>query len=163
MLLLFSSGPAELLKATKMGDFVQNSNVKSAVRTLANPFPDIATFDALVRLVITSNPFGCIAYTSGSTNHATVEKIRENYTARIVYTDENAKSVGLSNNRYSTVDGFNAGSAAALADTANNTAHRGTPTRDFGSDSYTATIRCHDPNGENYDLSFTRTRITLSS
>ena len=146
-----------------MGDFVQHSNVKSAVRTLANPFADIAAFDALVQSVITGNPFGCVAYTQASTNHPPVEKIRENYNARIVYTDANAKNVGLNNGRYNSVEGFNAGAAAMLADAVNNSAHKGTPARDFGSDAYSATLRCHDPNGENYDLTFTRGKLTLSS
>jgi hypothetical protein len=41
-----------------MADFVQNSTVKSAVRELANPIPDVGTFNTIVQSVITGNPFG---------------------------------------------------------------------------------------------------------
>jgi len=146
-----------------MADFVQHTDVKSAVRTLANPITDIAAFDALVQSVITGNPFGCVAYMVGTTGHQPVEKVREAYTSRIVYTDTSAKSVGTNAGKYSTVAGFNAGSAALLADAANNTAHAGTPARDFGSDTYSATLRCRDPNGELYDLTFSRGQLTLAS
>jgi hypothetical protein len=40
-----------------MADFVQSANVKSAVRKFATPIADVATFNALVQSVITSNPF----------------------------------------------------------------------------------------------------------
>jgi hypothetical protein len=146
-----------------MGDFVQHTDVKSAVRTLANPIADIAAFDALVQSVITSNPFGCVAYMVGTTGHQPVEKAREAYTSRIVYTDANAKSIGTNAGKYSSVAGFNAGSTALLADAANTTAHGGTPARDFAADTYSATLRCRDPNGELYDLTFTRGQLTLGS
>jgi hypothetical protein len=146
-----------------MGDFVQHTNVKSAVRALASPIADIAAFDALVQSVITGNPFGCVAYTVGTTSHAPVERVRESYSSRIVFTDTNAKNVGTNTGKYNTVAGFNAGSAALLAVTANNTAHGGTPARDFGADTYSATLRCCDPNGETYDLTFSRGQLTLGS
>ena len=57
-----------------MGDFVQSTNVKSAVRKLANPVEDVTAFNALVQSVITANPFACVAYTSGSVSHEPVEK-----------------------------------------------------------------------------------------
>jgi len=44
-----------------MADFVQNANVKSAIRNLAEPIADFAAFNALVQSVITSNPFACVA------------------------------------------------------------------------------------------------------
>ena len=47
-----------------MADFVQNTNVKSAVRILANPIADINAFNTIVQSVITSNPFGCVSYMS---------------------------------------------------------------------------------------------------
>ena len=146
-----------------MGDFVQHSIVKSAVRKLANPVADIASFNALIQSVITTNPFGCVAYLAGTTNHQPVEKVRENHTARIVYEDADAKLVGTGTGKYNSVAGFSAGAAAMLANAADIAAHAGTPARDFAGDSYSATLRCRDPNGELYDLTFTRSQLTLSS
>ena len=146
-----------------MGDFIQHTDVKSAVRKLVDPIADIAAFDALVQSVITANPFGCVAYSQASVNHPPVEKIRENYTARIVYTNADAKTVGINTGRYTTVAGFTAGNTAVLGNTANNTAHGGTPERDPANDSFSATLRCRDPNGELYNLTFARDRVSLIS
>ncbi|WP_321508169.1 hypothetical protein [uncultured Methanoregula sp.] len=46
-----------------MADFVQNGNIKSAVRILAEPIADAATFNMIILSVITTNPFACVAYT----------------------------------------------------------------------------------------------------
>ena len=77
-----------------MADFVQNTNVKSAVRKLANPIADITAFNTIVQSVITSNPFGCVSYMSSGANHPPVEKTRESYTAKFVYQDSDAKTIG---------------------------------------------------------------------
>ena len=50
--------------------------------------------------------------------------------------------------------------AAAAAVTA---AHAGTPVHDAENDSFSATLRCHDANGELYNLVFSRDRVTLQS
>jgi hypothetical protein len=146
-----------------MADFVQNANVKSAVRKLAEPFADVTAFNTVVQSIITGNPFACVSYMLGGVNHPPVEKTRENYTAKIVYTDPTAKKVGNNSQQYNSVAGFTAGAAAELANTANNTAHNGTPSRDFGADTYSVTIKCRDPNGELYNLTLSRDQVTLTS
>ncbi|MDD5187563.1 MAG: hypothetical protein PHF57_05075, partial [Methanoregula sp.] len=73
-----------------MADFVQNTNVKSAVRTLASPISDVAAFNVIVQSVITTNPFACVAYMTAGVNHDPVEKTKESYTARLVYENEDA-------------------------------------------------------------------------
>ena len=70
-----------------MADFVENANVKSAIRTLTNPIEDVATFNNLVQSVITDNPFGCVSYMTAGENHPAVEKTKESYTAKLVYQD----------------------------------------------------------------------------
>ena len=40
-------------------------------------------------------------------------------------------------------------------------AHTGTPAHDTGNDSFSATLRCHDANGELYNVTFSRDRITI--
>jgi hypothetical protein len=44
-----------------MADFVQNANVKTAIRTLAEPIVDVAQFNTIVQSVITDHPFECVA------------------------------------------------------------------------------------------------------
>lgn len=146
-----------------MADFIQNTNVKSSVRKLAAPIADVDAFSTLVQNVILNNPFGCVSYMSGGINHPPVEKTRESYTAKFVYQDALAKTVGRTSETYDTIAGFNAGIPAVLANTANNTAHGGTPARDPAADSYSATLKCHAPSGELYMVNFSRQQVTLSS
>jgi hypothetical protein len=146
-----------------MADFTQNTNVKSAVRKLVDPIADITAFNAIIQSVITTNPFGGVSYMSAGTNHPPVEKTRESYTAKFVYQDTDAKKVGTSAESYNTIAGFNAGIAAVLANSANVAAHVGTVARSPAADSYSATLKCHDPNGELYIVNFSRQQVTISS
>lgn len=146
-----------------MAKFTQNTKVKCAVRTLAEPIADIGVFSSLVQSVILGNPFGCIPYMTTKGYHQPVEKIHETYTARIAYRDIRAKTIGITAETYSTVAGFTAGVVALLANTANAAAHQVTPTRTPDADSYSTTLRCHDPTGEIYYVNFSRRQVTLSS
>ncbi len=146
-----------------MADFIQNTNVKSAVRRLASPIASVTAFNLIVQSVITDNPFGCISYMTSGVNHPPVEKSKESYTAKFVYEDGNAKRVGSGSETYSAITGFNTGISAVIANSANITAHDGTVTHDAESDSYSATLKCHDPNGEYYFLNISRAQVSLSS
>jgi len=146
-----------------MADFVQSNETKNAVRTLAAPISDVTTFDGIVQSVITTNPFGCVDYMTAGTNHPGVEKTRENYTGRVVYQDMNAKTVGIGSHRFNSVAGYTAGAPALMAASAVNTAHAGTPFHDSENDSFSATVRCHDENGELYNVTFSRDRVTVQS
>jgi hypothetical protein len=44
-----------------------------------------------------------------------------------------------------------------------NAAHAGTPVHDPGNDPFSATVRCHDGNGELYNVTFSRDRVTVQS
>jgi len=146
-----------------MADFVQNSQTKTAARTLASPIADVAAFNVIVQSVITDNPFACIAYMTAGENHPPVEKTREGYTARIVYEDGNAKTVGTGSHKFNTLAGFNAGVPALQAAAGVTTAHTGTASHDAGNDAFSATLKCHDANGELYMVNFSRDRVTLTS
>ncbi|MFA5269300.1 MAG: hypothetical protein WC379_15140 [Methanoregula sp.] len=146
-----------------MADFVQNANVKSAIRKLAEPITDVAAFNTIVQAVITDNPFECVAYMTAGESHPAVEKTKENYTARLVYQDTDAKTVGTGSHKFDTLAKFNAGVTALLAATAVSTAHGGTVVHDAGKDAFSATLRCHDANGELYNVNFSRDQITISS
>jgi hypothetical protein len=146
-----------------MADFVQKTNVKTAVRELATPITDVATFDSIVQAVLTGNPFGCVAYTQAGVTHPGVEKTKEAYVAKVVYQDTLANTVGNDSCRFNSIAGFNAGAAALLASAPLTAAHAGTPVRDPASESYSATLHCSDPNGELYMVTFSRTRVNITS
>ena len=146
-----------------MADFVQSTNVKSAVRELTTPIADLAAFNVIVQSVITTNPFECVAYMTAGVNHNPVEKSREYYTARFVYENEAAENVGYGSERFSTIAGFNTGIGLIMADTAIAAAHGGTRIHDPELDGYSTTLRCHDPNGEIYTVTFSRDQISVSS
>ena len=146
-----------------MADFVQNSEIKSAVRTLASPIADVTAFNTIIQSVITDNPFTCVAYMTAGVSHDPVEKSKETYTTRIVYEDTNAKKVGTSAEQYNTITGLNAGVAVIMANALLATAHGGTALHDPEVDTYSATLKCHDANGELYNVNFSRERMTISS
>ena len=146
-----------------MADFIQSNVTKSAVRTLASQIEDVATFNSIVQSVITDNPFACVSYMTAGVTHDPVEKTREDYTVKVVYQNTEAKTVGNDSSRFSTIAGFTAGAAALAASAALVTAHGGTAVRDTDNETYSATIRCHDPNGELFNVTFNRNRVSLTS
>ncbi len=146
-----------------MADFVQNSQTKSAIRELADPIADVAAFNTIIQSVITGNPFACVSYITAGVTHDPVEKTKEGYVTKIIYQDSDAKIVGNLSDKFNTIAGFNAGATAILANTALSTAHGGTPVRDTENEAFSATLKCHDPNGELYMVNFSRGRVTLTS
>jgi hypothetical protein len=146
-----------------MADFIEKTVTKTAGRELANSIADVSAFDSIVQAVITANPFGCVAYTEGGVSHQPVEKTRENYVVKIVYQDALAKTVGNDSGKFGSIAGFNAGAAAYLADTALAAAHGGTPVRDPASETFSATLKCRDPNGETFMVAINRDRVNLTS
>ena len=146
-----------------MADFVQSSETKSAIRTLASQIEDVTTFNSIVQSVITDNPFACVSYMTAGVTHDPVEKTKESYTVKLVYQDAEAKTVGTLSDKYSTIAGFNAGATALLASAPITAAHGGTAVRDTDNETYSATIRCHDPNGELFNITFSRGRLSLTS
>jgi hypothetical protein len=146
-----------------MADFIQSNVTKSAVRTLASQIEDVATFNSIVQSVITDNPFACVSYMTAGVTHDPVEKTKEDYTVKVVYQNTEAKTVGRLSDRFSSIAGFNAGATAILANTALSTANGGTAVRDSDNETYSATIKCHDPNGELFNVTFSRNRVSLTS
>jgi hypothetical protein len=146
-----------------MADFTENTTIRSAIRRLANPLPGVASLDAIVQSVILNNPFGCVSYMNSGVNHPPVEKTKETYMARFVYQAADAKRIGSGSEGYNTITGFNAGIAAMLSNAANNAAHGGTPVHDEEGDTYSVTLKCHDPNGELYFVNLSRQQVTISS
>ncbi|KAF5056542.1 hypothetical protein DSECCO2_366150 [anaerobic digester metagenome] len=146
-----------------MGDFVQKSVTRSATRALASPIESIAEFQTIVDGVITNNPFGCTSYQVGTETFDPVEKSREAYTARVVYQDLEAKTVGTVAVRSPTVAAYGTNVTTVMGNAPLATAMGGTAVHALEDDSFSASLKCHDPNGEVYTVAFTRDRVTISS
>jgi hypothetical protein len=143
--------------------FKPRPGTKSAVHILKTPFPDITTFDAVIRSLILRNPLGCTSYMYAKRNHPPVEIVREMYTAKFVYVNAGKKQIGAGLDRYDSVEGYETGIAAVISNMANIASHRGKVKHIPAADLFSVTLKCHDQNGEFYFLSFARDRITLSS
>ena len=139
------------------------SDTKITVRELANPIADVGSFDTIVSSVINDNPFGCTAYMTDGQLHAPVEKVKEIYTARLVYEDANANIIGTSENEFNTVSGFNSGVAVIMANATLANAQGGTAIHNPDGDTYYAALRCHDANGEIYYVTFRRDEVVLGA
>ena len=146
-----------------MADFTPSSETKSAIRKLTDPLADVTAFGTLVQGVVTSNPFQCVGYNYGGVDHPPIEQSKAGYTARIVYQDALAKPIALITVRSPTTAGFTAVANHIVADTAITTALGGSPVRDLVNEKYTATLRCHDANGEIYYVNFSRDQVSLTS
>ena len=146
-----------------MADFVNSTTVKTSVRELTNPIADVAAFNTIVQSVITDNPFECVAYMTAGVNHNPVEKTKESYTARLVFENTDAINVGSTVDKYNTIAGFNAGVAVIMGSAPLATAHTGTAIHDPDKDTFSATLRCHDANGEIYYVNFARDRLSVTS
>ncbi len=147
-----------------MADFTQKTNVKSAIRKLADPIADVAAFNTIVQSVITTNPLGCISYMMGGENHQPVEKSREAYTAKFVYQDAEANRIGSGSESYNTLAGFNDGIAAVIANTReHNSARRNRLPHDSRWGLLLGDLKCHDPIGETYFVTISRKQGALFS
>ena len=145
-----------------MTDFTPKSIVKSAVRTLPTEIPTLAAFTEAVDDILTTNPFSCTAYEVGGVSHDPVEKSRESYTARFEYEDLEAVTIGTTAVKCPTVAAFNGVVTAVPAATAINTAIGATAVHVADDDTFSVTLKCHDANGELYNVAFSRTAVTVS-
>ena len=146
-----------------MADFVMRNQTKTAVRELAAPIADVTTFSGIIASVISANPFGCTSYESGGETLDPVVTSRESYTARILYENDEARTVGQITARADSVAGFNANITELVGNTVLAAAMGGDPVNDTANERYLCTLRCHDPNGETYLVTFNREQIRISS
>jgi hypothetical protein len=146
-----------------MANFVQTNNNKTAVRELAAPIADVTTFNGIVQAVLDDNPWGCTAFIQNDVEQDPVSRSREYYTARVLYQDNEASTVGQISARAPTVAAFSANIAELLDNEALTTAMGGDPVRDPDADRYSCTLKCHAASGEIYYVSFARDRVSVSS
>ena len=79
------------------------------------------------------------------------------------FVDGEGKEVGTVSLQSPTIAAFNANAAEALANTALAIAMGGVAERNFGGESYYCQLKCHDPSGDDYYVTFTRKTVRLSS
>jgi len=147
-----------------MADFVQTTVNRTAVRDLSAPIASVTAFKNLVQSVIDDNPFGCVGYTTSDGEY--IEPIvlsREHYTAKVNFLDGDGKRVGTVSLQSPTVAAFEANAAEVMSNTAIAAAMGGEAVRDTGKETYYAQLRCHDPSGDDYYLTFTRKTLRISS
>jgi hypothetical protein len=147
-----------------MADFVQKTVNKTAVRDLAVPIADVTSFNNLIESIIEDNPFGCVGYTgSDGQPVAAVVRNREHYTAKVNFLDGEGKRVGNVSLQSPTIAAFEANAAEVLNNAALATAMGGEAVRNGPGETYYAQLKCHDPSGDDYYVTFTRTTVRLSS
>jgi hypothetical protein len=146
-----------------MPDFKRRPGTKSAYRPLKVPFADIAAFDETIRSLFLNNPLGCTSYFLKKRHIPPVQKVREMYTAKFEYRNEQKKRIGTTIEMYDSVEGYETGIASVISNMANIASHRGKPRHLPAADLFAVTLKCHDPNGELYYLNLARDRMTVSS
>jgi hypothetical protein len=147
-----------------MADFVQTTVNKTAVRDLAVPIADVTSFNNLVQSVIDDNPFGCVGYTGADGQPvAPVVRNREHYTAKVNFIDGEGKRVGTVSLQSPTIAAFEANAAEVLANAALEAAMGGEAVRNGPGETYYAQLKCHDPSGDDYYVTFTRKTVRISS
>jgi hypothetical protein len=147
---------------TIKSEFGQDSQGKIVMRVLANPIASVSAFNLIVQSVITDNPFACVGYTVNGEKHDPVEKTNEAYTAQIFYKDNNGNIVSSVEIIYNSSSEYESGVATIPANTQLTTTQSGIATYDSKFDLYSATLKCHDANGENYYVVFTRDYVMLA-
>ncbi|NLA38221.1 MAG: hypothetical protein GX882_02315, partial [Methanomicrobiales archaeon] len=91
-----------------------------------------------------------------------VARHREHYTAKVNFLAA-GKKVGTVSLQSPTIAAFEANAAATLANTAIATAMGGTAHRDPAKETYYCQLKCHDPSGDDYYITFTRKTVRISS
>ncbi len=148
-----------------MADFVQKTVNKTAVRDLTVPIGDVTSFNNLIAGVIDDNPFECVGYTgSDGVPVAAVVRNREHYTAKVDFIDEDTgKRVGTVSLQSPTIAAFEANAAEVLDNAALAAAMGGVAERNFAGETYYCQLKCHDPSGDDYYVTFTRKTVRISS
>ena len=79
------------------------------------------------------------------------------------FLDGAGKRVGTVSLQSPTIAAFNANASEVLDNTAAAAAMGGEAERNFAGESYYAQLKCHDPSGDDYYVTFTRKTVRVSS
>ena len=142
---------------------MQKSVTKTAVRVLTAPVANAAAIKTIADNVVSTNPFGCTSYEVGGVTMDPVTITKQIYGTQILYEDDDGKTVGSVSIRAPTTAAFATMKSEVLADAEKTAAMGGDPVNDQERESYSVALRCHDPSGETYYVTFTRDQIRVSS
>ena len=145
-----------------MADFVEKTVSKSAVRDLAIPIPNVGAFNTIIESIIDDNPFDCVDYVKDGEEMLAVVRHREHYTAKVNFVNA-GKKVGAVSLLSPTIAAFEANATAMLGNTAVANAMGGDAYRDPAKETYYCQLKCHDPSGDDYYITFTRKSVRVSS
>jgi len=146
-----------------MADFVQKSVTKTAVRVLTAPVANAAAIKTIADNVVSTNPFGCTSYEVGGVTMDPVAITKQTYGTQILYEDDDAKTVGSVSIRAPTTAAFATMKSEVLADEEMTTAMGGDPVNMADKETYSITLKCHDPSGETYYVTLGREQVRVSS
>lgn len=146
-----------------MADFVSKSTVKSAERILATPFANKAALNTLIGDILVDNPWGCTSYVSGGENLPALSKSSEYYSGTIIYENNDGKQIGRISVKSQSSAGFDTIVTNVLANEALETAMGGTGSHDSSEDGFSITLKCHAANGELYNVTFKRDKVSVTS
>jgi hypothetical protein len=146
-----------------VADFVETTNTKSSNRELTNTISDLSVFQSVVTSLIEDNPLECTDYYQSGVAVDGIAVSKEYYTAKFIFEDNNAETVGSLSVKCPTVAAYNAAVTAVLADTALATAIGGDCINNSEKDSFSCTLKCHDANGEIYYVALGRDNVRLTS
>ncbi|MDX8551366.1 hypothetical protein KHC33_11015 [Methanospirillum sp. J.3.6.1-F.2.7.3] len=146
-----------------MADFVSKSTVKSAERILATPFANKAALNTLIGDILVDNPWGCTSYVSGGENLPAVSKSSEYYSGTIIYENNDGKQIGRISVKSQSSAGFDTTVTNVLANEALETSMGGTGSHDSSEDGFSITLKCHAANGELYNVTFKRDKVSVTS
>jgi len=146
-----------------MADFVSKSTVKSAERILATPFSNKAALNTLIGDILVDNPWGCTSYVSGGENLPAVSKSSEYYSGTIIYENNDGKQIGRISVKSQSSTGFDTTVTNVLANEALETAMGGTGSHDSSEDGFSITLKCHAANGELFNVTFKRDKVSVTS
>jgi hypothetical protein len=90
------------------------------------------------------------------------DKTREAFTVRFVYEDNEAVTIGTCAVKCPTVAAYTGVVTAVPAASGINTAIGETGVHVLDDDTFSATVKCHDANGELYNVAISRTAVTVS-
>ena len=146
-----------------MGDFIQKTQVKSAVRKLSSPIEKMETFQNLINTIITTNPWGCTSYVENGAPIAGIIRKQNYYSGTVRYSDAQQKVVGEVSFKAPSMAAFTYAIISTLSNFELRTEMGGTPSHDNIDDGFHSTLKCHASNGENFVVTFKRDSITVSS
>ncbi|HOT04607.1 MAG TPA: hypothetical protein PK069_10560, partial [Methanolinea sp.] len=119
-----------------MADFVQKTITKTAVRNLTTPIANATAFAAIPASVISTNPFGCTSYEVGGVTIDPVVKTKESYGTRVLYQDDDGKTVGTLSVRAPSTAAFATMKSEILGDAEMTAAMGGDPVNDAERETY---------------------------